>query len=182
MAATNEVMTSSEIIGIGNRHGLSSQKTKTGLLDLPPEIWSKICKLAVESNAPVKAFGDTRRRHYPKTPEEHFIAANCREWEYVVCEPAILFTCRAVREERLIHYYETNTFYAPRREMNLRYIERWFNAIGDAGRAGVRGIYYRTHLKETFLVTFEGRELEPLDLWSCPDEEIEELNQATGWE
>lgn len=122
-----------------NEHNIAAKKT--GLLDLPPELWSRICKLAVEREGALRAFAVIRKRHNPKTPEEAARALNCRESEFVVRQPALLFTCRAIREECLPHYYASNTFYTVGSKMSPEYIERWLNSIGEPGRNAVGGIY-----------------------------------------
>lgn len=92
---------------------------QTNLLDLPPEIWSKIVKLAVEEDLPINV---TCRGAYG-LPTGH---------QATQSEPAITAVCRTIRAEALLHYYEANTFYCQEtRRMNtlgsLRHLQRWLN-------------------------------------------------------
>ncbi|KAF2480469.1 hypothetical protein BDY17DRAFT_193449 [Neohortaea acidophila] len=69
-------------------------KKPRGLLDLPPEIWSKICKLAVKDDSPVLL----------KPGSPHY------ENPTVVRQPGITRVCRRIREECLPEFYRVNHF------------------------------------------------------------------------
>lgn len=67
------------------------QNKALGLLDLPPEIWSQICKLAVECDYLVLLKPGKYR-------------------PIIVREPAITHACRRVRQECVPHIYRANHF------------------------------------------------------------------------
>ena len=77
---------------------------KTSLLDLPPEIWSKICKLAVEEQTPIKIFTapDDWHGNIASEGKSGIVKAN---------QPPITLVCRIIREDCLDHYYKSNIFY-----------------------------------------------------------------------
>lgn len=82
-----------------------------GLLDLPPEIWSKIVKLAVEYlkaiEVPKNSYLDNAREvrfwHETNPTRNPHGTDRCGP-------PPITQVCKAIREECLLHYYKSNTF------------------------------------------------------------------------
>lgn len=74
---------------------VSRQQAPLGFLDLPPEIWSKICKLAIKCDYPVLL---RRGKNGGK------------KGPVVVRQPGITQVCRRVREECLPHFYAANEF------------------------------------------------------------------------
>ncbi|KAK5695744.1 hypothetical protein LTR17_024428 [Elasticomyces elasticus] len=67
--------------------------TRSGLLALPPELWSQICRLAVVHDLPIESMGSMNRR----------------EIQEIVQQPAITRTCRTIRKESIDAFY-SNTF------------------------------------------------------------------------
>lgn len=116
---------------------------KKGLLDLPAEIWSNICRLAVENERPidikVRKMDDARIR---------------------APQPAITRVCRCTREECLLHYYNVNTFYdrSPTTEGQLT----WLTRIGKTNREALGRFYFpspkRHHTSELFEELFLGED------------------------
>jgi len=92
------------------------------LLDLPPELWLRICELAV-----VKDHSKVIRVDYYTTKKSS--AA-------IVQQPAITRTCRLLRQEALPLYYKLNTFAfgefmaCERRRWTTSFLVAWCAAIG----------------------------------------------------
>lgn len=64
------------------------------LLDLPPELWLRICEFAVIKNGPIQVGRE------PKS----------RDQMAIVSQPEITRTCRILRSEGLPLFYSTNVF------------------------------------------------------------------------
>lgn len=88
------------------------------LLDLPPEIWSRICEFAVTDAAPIVleyAFDDLG-----------FCDA--------VAQPTITGVCRALRTEGLKLFYGGNAFIVKDNTTVVPILSRWLRAIGEHNR------------------------------------------------
>ena len=85
------------------------------LLDLPPELWIRICEFAVMKPYEI----DTTRAKKPKHQMQ------------VVRQPAISFTCRLLRQEALPLFYKSNNFIAYH-WAGVACIRKWLLTIGHA--------------------------------------------------
>lgn len=107
------------------------------LLDLPPGIWSKICKLAVEQSIAVRAMSIIGRCCRILEVVDH-LQLLFEEGTYEICknEPAFTQVCCAIRKECLAHFYKSNTFFcydfAPK---------QFLNSIGSECRRALGSIY-----------------------------------------
>ena len=99
------------------------------LLDLPPEIWSRICKLAVTNTDPYwlnsKAVG---RRAF--------------------VQPSITCTCHTTREECLPHFYKVNLFLAYFGGHQQDLASSWLGAIGKKNRSSLQRLYVHQNAAE----------------------------------
>lgn len=92
-----------------------------GLLDLPPEIWSKIVKLAVVYDSPLKI---------NTMPIKVNVRNQCRKViKVAVNEPGITRVRHNIREECLRHFYKVNTFYHYTTNGNTRRLSKWLDCI-----------------------------------------------------
>lgn len=106
---------------------ISKEPPNKGLFDLPPEIWSKIRKLAVEHSAPIDVsdiMWSTKKSHRP-TKRRY--------------DPAITAVSRAIRAECLAHYHRVNTFYF--HTCNVGMPQNWLEDIGKANREVLGTVY-----------------------------------------
>lgn len=91
------------------------------LPDLPPELWLRICELAVQKHGPIQ-FG--------REPDP-------RDQMAIVAQPGITQACRALRCEGLPLFYSTNTF-----ELyhcfGVPCPRQWILAIGEVNRQRMR--------------------------------------------
>lgn len=103
------------------------------LLDLPSELWVRICRLAVESES---AFNVS--------------CAISRRWaQQILRQPAILRTCKIVRREVLPHFYASNTFLFQEAPWpSPIHITAWITAIGSANYSMIRHceVYAKTYM------------------------------------
>lgn len=105
----------------------------SSLLDLPTEIWTYICELAVIEDAPISIFSSM----CPKRNERK------------VMQPGITRTCRAIRTHALPVFYQQNSFIASQSISMTSQIVRWFKAIGWTNRSQLQHLYLRNSWKET---------------------------------
>lgn len=90
------------------------------LLDLPPELWARIVKLAVTSNDFIKMEGTWVNRFEVQT---------------AVKQPAITRTCKALRAEALPAFYKHNTVVIYGSDRGSTAFRDWLQAIGASNRA-----------------------------------------------
>lgn len=133
----------------------------TSLLDLPAELWSRICKLAVIYNQPIVVLAskpapyilsgseDEYDPNYEVTvsPSEHSIQRS------MLLQPPITRVCRAIRAECLSTYYSSNIFYGydcwdvSKDSSHQHRAMLWLRAIGPVNTAALQSFYYRLNLK-----------------------------------
>ena len=105
---------------------------KKGLLDLPPEIWSKICKIAVSWDIPIDVIlGSVPCLNIP----EYTRTRDGREYRgrapaRAIMQPSITRVCRSIRKECLSHFYETNVFRI--RAYDTTRWKAWLDIIGES--------------------------------------------------
>ena len=101
----------------------SQDDQQSWLLDLPPELWLRICEYAVKKPKPIRV---------GKEP-------NPKDQMAVVQQPAITRTCRLLRIEALPMYYTLNTF-----EMlhcfGVPCPRKWIVAIGAVHRQRMKSM------------------------------------------
>ena len=107
-----------------------------GLLDLPPEIWSHICKLAVLYEEPIMIMAV--KGPYRRSLGGRFCSLTelCQQRK-MLTQPGIPRVCRAVREECLSTYYSSNFFYGDNYRIDAA-TKEWLNVIGSKSRIGLR--------------------------------------------
>lgn len=103
----------------------SSKDKPFRLLDLPPELWSRICKDAVVSDELVILDGEGSSKSI------------CRLTE----QPAIIRTCNAIRNEARPTFYGTNAFILVDNAIRPNAICRWLSAIGPVNRRSFARLY-----------------------------------------
>lgn len=145
-----------------------TQGKTTSLLDLPPEIWSKICKLVVERDRPINVY-----RFLFSTPSQLGVAKRSN----VITQPRITKVCRAIRHECLPHYYKVNAFYSWHPSGSVRsaqLLEKWLTAIGRTNRVVLTTVFFLVHVdspKERLLDLGDGK----ARVRELPTEEHQEL-------
>lgn len=102
------------------------------LLDLPPEIWSHIVKLAVEG------------ADYDIGNSEKLTIFNRRRRLRGTTQPGITRTCRAIRHETIPHFYTSNSFTFYDNPETVRAMFAWLKVIGSA---------YWPRLKKLYIVS-----------------------------
>lgn len=116
------------------------------LLDLPPEIWSKIVQLAVEFDSPINIYPNATSTIIKR--EQRFSSIHAKPKK---SEPAITAVCRAIRAESLLHYYQANVFYravyfTPDRNIEkthaLKPLADWLDNIGRENVEALCKVYY----------------------------------------
>lgn len=148
----------------------------TGLLDLPPEIWSKIVKLAVECRYPINVLPKLR---------PSFANGKLHDKRIKRYEPAVAAVCRKIREECLPHYYKTNIFVFfdgnGRNSLAYRAIQDWLIAIRPQNVEALTMFFY---IQPAWMSPSDPPR-KVIDLWYCQvrlrgisDEEYEVLNIA----
>ena len=162
-------------------------ETKThhsiSLFDLPPEIWTKICKLAVEYKGPILinsmpcldeaahqlgyGFGSSHRIESKRCTTH----TKCSAERDRLQQPGITRTCHAIRQECLAHYYENNLFYCGSMSGDCWSLQRWLEFIAIEHRGLLRRLYL--HPKGCQI----GRMLRRLSEKDTRDEDIEELRK-----
>ncbi|KAK3661630.1 hypothetical protein LTR56_000118 [Elasticomyces elasticus] len=100
------------------------------LFDLPPELWVRIARLALDDKPKIRA--------WPKNPQ-------MGTYEQILTQPAITRTCHALRVEILPLFYESHIrfrFYdgldGGRTKQSQRRV--WLRAIGAANRRCLKNI------------------------------------------
>ncbi|KAF2481119.1 hypothetical protein BDY17DRAFT_325837 [Neohortaea acidophila] len=92
------------------------------LLDLPPEIWSKICRYAAVPSGPSAIF-------VPSLADRDY-------WQQQLTQPGITRTCRAIRAECLGTFYQ-NLYVIYDETWTFPIIGDWLYGIGAANRKRV---------------------------------------------
>ncbi|EMD00060.1 hypothetical protein BAUCODRAFT_21723 [Baudoinia panamericana UAMH 10762] len=132
--------------------------TSFRLFDLPPELWLRICEVAVISPVPVNV---------TRVPFQQQQAQR-------VQQPAITRTCRLLRQEALPMFYKNNTFEAWHFCQPWTCPRQWLLAIGrgnllQMGRLKIytqndkefwQGCFERAGLKDVEIREVEGAEVE----------------------
>ena len=95
------------------------------LLDLPVEMWTHICQLAISRPEPIKVFNKL-------CPRLNAAA---------VAQPPITRTCKLIRAETLPLFYEKHIFLVHRQNSMPRQLCAWLLAIGPTNRAHLRHLY-----------------------------------------
>lgn len=111
---------------VPDSHARTNSYQPFRLLDLPPELWSKIGRIAID-----KGDDDPWWCHISKRSSEAVVA------------PPIAQTCRALRYELLPYYYETRVEIRDVQldlGVELRNIGIWLMAVGHAHRACIRNV------------------------------------------
>ncbi|GAB1731420.1 hypothetical protein NU195Hw_g1130t1 [Hortaea werneckii] len=95
------------------------------LLDLPPELWTRICTLAILDPADITI----KQAAYPK----------------LVClqtlQPSITRTCRALRSECLPLFYKLVNFIILDEYADVEGIVKWLRSLGKRNRQRFRRLY-----------------------------------------
>lgn len=103
------------------------------LFDLPPELWLRICAMAVIQAKPLQIGKE----------------AYLRDSMAIVKQPAITRTCRLIRDETLPIFYSSNTF-----EMFHGYDvpcpRKFIVAIGDANRRRMKTLLMHSNCQKDF--------------------------------
>ncbi|KAK3112178.1 hypothetical protein LTR53_011819 [Teratosphaeriaceae sp. CCFEE 6253] len=97
------------------------------LLDLPPELWSHICALALSTA-------------YPSTLYLHE-DMHARTLQALTRQPALLRTCRAVRAESLPLLYARAVFLLIEANMYSPNWKRWLGALAPDTRRYMSGVF-----------------------------------------
>ncbi|KAK4611877.1 hypothetical protein CLAFUW4_12865 [Fulvia fulva] len=101
-------------------------KPRTGLLDLPPELWSKIGKLVID-DSPLITERSLETIQYWKTRKSY--------------QPAIIRTCRSLRHELLPYLYRTRVLVmCGTSPADFSTVARWLHAMSSDMRRRVRGV------------------------------------------
>jgi len=99
------------------------------LLDLPPELWSRVCEFAVVSDEPI----EIRLRH------DHRFSGPGLQW------PNITRVCKVLRREALRLYYQRNTFELHRSRMyvviSCKHLGRLLDIIGRDTRPKMQRLH-----------------------------------------
>lgn len=103
----------------------------TSLLDLPPEIWSRICKLVIHCDKPV----NLDLPSYPVHPSLAIRRTPAKQ-------PPITRICRVIREDCLPHYYRATIFYFCDAFDRTDSVSKWLVGIGKANRAALRMVFF----------------------------------------
>ncbi|KAK4631981.1 hypothetical protein CLAFUW4_03368 [Fulvia fulva] len=123
----------------------SAQSKPFRLLDLPPELWSKIGRVAVDEVPRIDSYAIRK----PSMDAEVY-GANRKP-----CtgdhQPPITRACAALRHELLPYYYKSRVDVAICRSTRwlVKNTGRWLRAIGPANRNLVRGIKVRIEAPPT---------------------------------
>ncbi|KAK3644655.1 hypothetical protein LTR56_009593 [Elasticomyces elasticus] len=96
---------------------VATTDTSFRLLSLPPELWSRICRLAVTRQDPI-LFTE---------------AMSPREVETLVKQPAITLVCKTIREETIDLFYANSFVFRDRRETEHK-LWTWLRALCVEGR------------------------------------------------
>ncbi|GAB1743694.1 hypothetical protein NU219Hw_g618t1 [Hortaea werneckii] len=95
------------------------------LLELPPELWTRICTLAITDPADITI----KQAAYPK----------------LVClqtlQPPIARTCRALRSECLPLFYKLVNFFILDEYADVEGIVKWLRSLGKRNRGRFRRLY-----------------------------------------
>ena len=156
------------------------------LFDLPPETWIQICKLAVEYEGPIMidsmpCLDEAAYQHRPGpsafrwTRPERCAHTKCTNERDRLKQPGIARTCRAIRQECLAHYYESNLFYSCSIGGYFWHIKPWFECLTIGHRRLLRRLYQ--YERDWPL----GGGLKQLSESDNRDEDVEELRQYGCW-
>lgn len=114
------------------------------LMDLPRELWLRICKLAVKYDGIIDITVALGGRYYPK----HLKQAMARSMNRAkLQQPAIACTSRVLRYECLPVYYRDNVFLGHGQPGGESGSAVWLHQIGSANRKLLQRFYcerYRT--------------------------------------
>lgn len=103
------------------------------LFDLPPELWLRICELAVIKATPIQCGRESR----------------LRDSAAIVRQPAIIRTCRLLRREGLPIFYAANDFEMVH-SYNVPCPRAWLAAIGARALAGMRTLTMHSNCQTDF--------------------------------
>ena len=107
---------------------MMQQRSEFALTDPPPELWSRISKLAVIlDHSPTLTVNELRV-----------------DWCKILQQPGI--TQRAIRRESLSHYYSHNTFIVHDTSSNHDRLNKWLKAIGETHCGHIKWLCMQTAL------------------------------------
>ncbi|KAK5686343.1 hypothetical protein LTS10_002460 [Elasticomyces elasticus] len=96
---------------------VTTTDTPFRLLSLPPELWSRICRLAVTCQEPI-VFSEATPRHQVK---------------HTLKQPAITLVCKTIREETIDHFYANSFVFRDTMEAEHK-LWTWLHALCIEGR------------------------------------------------
>jgi hypothetical protein len=114
-----------------------------GLLDLPPELWGRICHLAIVSSEPIDLIPLKDNDKGDEGPNRFLVID-----QKVAEQPPLTHTCRTIRSECLPLFYKHNTFVAMSkyRTKSRKSITNWLHAIGPKSRQAIEGqLFVQSH-------------------------------------
>ena len=110
------------------------------LLDLPPELWSRICKLVVIRDC----------TFFLKNPGS--VHVTCESTQ----QPPITRTCWSLRNEALPTFYRRNVFVIVDRDSELLGLHKWLRGLGSDKRRLLTQLYVASEQHDDGPPFFDG--------------------------